>query len=119
MGAMGCGGQAVVAHLERRVALGDCPHGANFMVGRWLADGAPEVVAVDHGHAIVDASPQQLWWDQQQHIAWISDLVRLVLLQPKTEEMTRHPCSTRLNVQPGLPCAAAHIPNQRSNCFDG
>ncbi len=53
--------QAVVAHLERRVSLEDCPHGANFMVQRWLADGTPEVAAVDHDHAVVDASPLQLW----------------------------------------------------------
>ncbi len=65
-----------MAHLERRMALGDNPHGDNFLARRLLADGTPEVVAVDHDHAIVDASPLQLREDWKEHVAWISALVR-------------------------------------------
>lgn len=98
--------QAVVAHLERRVSLEDCPHGANFMVQRWLAYGTPEVAAVDHDHAVVDASPLQLWRDQRRHIAWISGLVRLVLLSPKTEELTPVPDTTaQISSLACVPCA--------------
>ena len=68
------------------MALGDNPHGENFRVQRWLADGTPEVVVVDHDHATVNASPLQLREDWKEHVAWISAVVRLVSLSPKTEE---------------------------------
>ena len=45
----GCGRQAVAAHHRRGVALGDNPHGGNFMLRRPLGEGPAEVVAVDHG----------------------------------------------------------------------
>ncbi len=69
--------QAVVAHL---------PHGGSFLVRRWLADGTPEMVAADHDHAIVRAFTLQLRDDCMGHVPWISALVCLVPLPPKTQK---------------------------------
>ena len=71
----GRGGQAVAAHHQRGVALGDNPHGNNFVLRRPLEEGPPEVVAVDHDHAATAASPQQLEEDREDHIAFIRRLV--------------------------------------------
>lgn len=59
----------MVAHHDRRVALGDEPHGNNFLVRRWLEDGSPEVVAIDYDHSTAAAWPEQLWEDHKQHLA--------------------------------------------------
>lgn len=74
-GVRGWGGQAVAAHHRRGVALGDAPHGDNFVLRRPLGEGPPEVVAVDHDHAVTPASPQQLRADQERHIKFIARLV--------------------------------------------
>ena len=65
-----------MAHHQRGVALGDNPHVGNFVLRRPLAEGLPEVVAVDHDHAVTAASPQELEEDWEAHIAFIRDLVR-------------------------------------------
>ena len=74
----------MAAHHERRVALGDQPHGNNFLVRRWLDDGTPEVVAIDHDHSTAPAWPMQLWEDHKQHVAWLSELVRLCCRRQET-----------------------------------
>lgn len=75
----------VVAHHDRRVALGDHPHGHNFLVRRWLDDDTPEVVAIDYERATAAAWPTQLWGDYKEHVAWISELVCFALLQKNVE----------------------------------
>lgn len=72
---VGGGGQAVAAHHRRGGALGDGPHGGNFVLRRPLEEGPPEVVAIDHDQAVMDASPKQLEEDREDHIAFICRLV--------------------------------------------
>ena len=94
----GCALQAVAAHHRRGVALGDAPHGDNFVLRRPLGEGRPEVVAVDHDHAVTAASPQQLQADWERHIEFIA---WLVCAPPALLACTS--CSCCCNVPPHVP----------------
>lgn len=85
----------MAAHHQRGVALGDNPHVDNFVLRRPLEEGPPEMVAVDHDHAIAAASPQQLEEDWEAHIAFIRDLVRC--------RLAPHSCRARCSHLPQFP----------------
>ena len=70
-------------HHQAEVSLGASPHGGSFMLRRPLAEGRPDVVAINHGRSVTPASPSQLEEDRRCHHLYIRRLV-----QPPTSSCT-------------------------------